>query len=81
MKRCDWAKSKILQEYHDDEWGKFTLDDYVHFEHICLSGFQAGLNWEMILSKREALEKINNEGCQIGGDACAEIAKAALKEG
>jgi DNA-3-methyladenine glycosylase I len=45
-------------EYHDTEWGRFTLDDRVHFEHLCLEGFQAGLSWETVLKKRENLRRL-----------------------
>ena len=56
--RCDWAYSDLLVEYHDNEWGDFTLDDRKHFEFLCLEGFQAGLNWEIILKKREAMTEM-----------------------
>jgi len=39
--------------YHDDEWGRPTLDDQRLFEKICLEGFQSGLSWITILRKRE----------------------------
>ncbi len=55
MDRCDWATSRILIEYHDKEWGVFTLDERTHFEQLCLSGLQAGLSWEIILKKRDFL--------------------------
>jgi DNA-3-methyladenine glycosylase I len=58
MNRCDWAVTEMMQEYHDKEWGNFTVDDYVHFEHICLEGFQSGLSWGIILRKRNALRKL-----------------------
>jgi DNA-3-methyladenine glycosylase I len=58
MKRCDWANSEILINYHDREWGILTFDDAIHFEHISLSGFQAGLSWELILKKRQNLCKM-----------------------
>src|SRR4030042_4433445 len=58
IERCDWAYTEQLQDYHDNEWGNFTLDDHVHFEHLCLEGFQAGLSWWIILRKREALREI-----------------------
>jgi DNA-3-methyladenine glycosylase I len=45
-------------EYHDTEWGRFTLDEHVHFEHLCLEGFQAGLSWETVLKKRENLRRL-----------------------
>jgi len=57
-RRCDWAKSEILEKYHDAEWGVFSLDPHLHFEQICLSGLQAGLSWELILTKRPGLRKL-----------------------
>jgi DNA-3-methyladenine glycosylase I len=39
--------------YHDEEWGRPTVDDHRLFEKICLEGFQAGLSWITILRKRE----------------------------
>lgn len=56
--RCDWATNTILIDYHDNEWGILTFDDLLHFEQLCLSGFQAGLNWELVLKKRDNLREI-----------------------
>ncbi len=56
--RCPWATSPLMTEYHDTEWGRFTLDDRVHFEHLSLEGFQAGLSWEIVLKKRENLRRL-----------------------
>jgi DNA-3-methyladenine glycosylase I len=56
--RCPWAVSPPMIEYHDTEWGRFTLDDRVHFEHLCLEGFQAGLSWETVLKKRQNLRRL-----------------------
>lgn len=53
--RCWWgAEPEIYRRYHDDEWGRPTVDDQRLFEKICLEGFQAGLSWLTILRKREA---------------------------
>ncbi len=54
MKRCAWARSPAMIEYHDREWGVPVHDDRVLFEFITLEGAQAGLSWETILNKREA---------------------------
>ena len=54
MKRCGWARSPAMIEYHDREWGVPVHDDRVLFELITLEGAQAGLSWETILRKREA---------------------------
>ncbi len=56
--RCPWATSPLMIEYHDTEWGRFTLDDRAHFEHLCLEGFQAGLSWETVLKKRINLRRL-----------------------
>lgn len=58
--RCPWAGSPLMIEYHDTEWGRFTLDDRAHFEHLCLEGFQAGLSWETVLKKRGNLRRLFN---------------------
>lgn len=51
--RCRWAKSRLMVEYHDREWGVPVHDDRVLFEFLILEGAQAGLSWETILNKRE----------------------------
>jgi DNA-3-methyladenine glycosylase I len=51
--RCAWARSKLMQAYHDNEWGVPKHDDRVLFEFLILEGAQAGLSWETILKKRE----------------------------
>jgi DNA-3-methyladenine glycosylase I len=57
MKRCTWAHSPAMVEYHDREWGVPVHDDRVLFEFITLEGAQAGLSWETILNKREAYRR------------------------
>ncbi len=54
LMRCGWvASAPDFVRYHDDEWG-FPIDnDQRLFEKICLEGFQSGLSWRTILSKRE----------------------------
>jgi DNA-3-methyladenine glycosylase I len=39
--------------YHDTEWGVPVHDDRKLFEYLILDGAQAGLNWEIILKRRE----------------------------
>ncbi len=57
MKRCAWARSPAMVEYHDREWGVPVHDDRVLFEFITLEGAQAGLSWETILARREAYRR------------------------
>jgi DNA-3-methyladenine glycosylase I len=42
-----------LLEYHDREWGVPVHSERKHFEVLVLSGAQAGLNWSLVLAKRE----------------------------
>jgi DNA-3-methyladenine glycosylase I len=44
-------------EYHDSEWGVPQHDDKILFEFLILEGMQAGLNWEIILKKRNNFRK------------------------
>lgn len=52
--RCPWANSsKLLKNYHDQEWGIPVHDDRLLFEFLILEGAQAGLSWNLILQKRD----------------------------
>ena len=52
--RCPWGGSHELYiPYHDLEWGVPVHDDRKLFEMLNLEGAQAGLNWLLILQKRE----------------------------
>jgi len=56
--RCLWsASAPDFLKYHDEEWGFPVRDDYRLFEKISLEGFQAGLSWRTILTKRENFRK------------------------
>src|ERR1700680_2242085 len=58
-KRCSWvnADDPLLLEYHDCEWGVPAHRDLKHFEVLVLSGAQAGLNWSLVLKKREGYRR------------------------
>lgn len=52
--RCRWcAATPEYVAYHDEEWGQPVADDRRLFEKLCLEGFQSGLSWRTILTKRE----------------------------
>ena len=52
--RCGWAGNCEEElSYHDAEWGFPHADDERIFEQLSLEGFQAGLSWRTILTKRE----------------------------
>ena len=57
MNRCHWAnpRNPLYIEYHDMEWGIPVHDDRVLYEMLVLESFQAGLSWECVLNKREAM--------------------------
>ena len=60
LARCSWAAAdgprtdRLMTAYHDDEWGRPTIDDVELFERLILESFQAGLSWSTILRKRAA---------------------------
>ncbi|MFR7590550.1 MAG: DNA-3-methyladenine glycosylase I [Longibaculum sp.] len=56
MKRCAWAYSDELREYHDHVWGIPQHDEIQLYKMLILEGLQAGLSWEIILKKEKAYE-------------------------
>jgi len=58
-KRCSWVNvdNALLLEYHDREWGVPSHDDRKHFEFLILEAAQAGLNWSIVLNKREGYRR------------------------
>ena len=56
--RPPWAATDpLLRTYYDTEWGMPLFDEASLFERLCLEGFQVGLSWRLILSKREAFRE------------------------
>jgi len=55
--RCWSTRNPLYIRYHDEEWGVPVHDDQKLFEMLTLEGFQAGLTWELVLKRREALKK------------------------
>jgi DNA-3-methyladenine glycosylase I len=57
-KRCAWAgDDRLMQAYHDEEWGVPQHDPRALWEMLMLEGFQAGLAWIIVLRKREEFRK------------------------
>lgn len=58
-KRCSWVNEDdpLLLKYHDQEWGVPAHGDKKHFEILVLSGAQAGLNWSLVLKKRDGYRR------------------------
>jgi DNA-3-methyladenine glycosylase I len=59
QKRCSWVNvdNALLVQYHDREWGVPNHDDRKHFEFLVLEAAQAGLNWSIVLNKREGYRR------------------------
>ena len=54
MAYCDWDTSSELNTiYHDEEWGVPLHDDRGQFEFLMMEVMQCGLNWNMMIQKRE----------------------------
>jgi len=54
MAYCDWDSSnEQMIRYHDEEWGVPVHDDKKQFEFLMLEVMQAGLNWSLMLKKRD----------------------------
>ena len=54
--RCSWCLGNdLLLAYHDQEWGVPVHDDRRHFEYLTLEVMQCGLNWLMMLKKRDTI--------------------------
>ena len=55
---CAWSRtSDLLRRYHDTEWGVPVRDDDILFEHLSLEVLQCGLNWLLMLKKREIFRR------------------------
>lgn len=58
MKRCPWClMNEKMIRYHDEEWGVPVHDDRKQFEFLMLEALQCGLNWNMMIQKREIFRK------------------------
>ena len=54
MERCKWCLcNEKMIKYHDEEWGVPLHDDRGQFEFLMMEVMQCGLNWNMMIQKRE----------------------------
>lgn len=54
MERCEWCLcNEKMTKYHDEEWGVPLYDDKKQFEFLMMEVMQCGLNWNMMIQKRE----------------------------
>ncbi|MCL8024559.1 DNA-3-methyladenine glycosylase I [Nocardioides bruguierae] len=57
--RCPWAGGPgPMRDYHDHEWGHPVHGEAAHLERLVLEGFQAGLSWSTILTKRGRFREV-----------------------
>jgi len=58
MSYCHWDNTSPTNiKYHDEEWGVPVHDDRRQFEFLMLEVMQCGLNWNMIINKRDIFKK------------------------
>ena len=58
MERCAWCMcNEKMMRYHDEEWGVPLHDDRKQFAFLMMEVMQCGLNWNMMIQKREIFEK------------------------
>lgn len=58
MGYCTWKNGSSLEKkYHDEEWGVPLKDDQRQFEFLSLEVLQCGLNWRLMLEKREVFRE------------------------
>lgn len=58
MERCLWCLcNEKMVRYHDEEWGVPVHDDRKQFEFLMMEVMQCGLNWNMMIQKREIFRK------------------------
>ncbi len=48
----------VMTAYHDGEWGRPVVGERELYERLCLEGFQSGLSWRTVLSKRPAFRDV-----------------------
>lgn len=54
MERCSWCMcNEKMIRYHDEEWGVPVHDDRKQFVFLMMEVMQCGLNWNMMIQKRE----------------------------
>ena len=54
MDGCTWCLcNEKMKKYHDEEWGVPLHDDHRQFEFLMMEVMQCGLNWNMMIQKRE----------------------------
>ena len=54
MSYCNWGNTSEKNiKYHDEEWGIPVHEDIKQFEYLMMEVMQCGLNWNMMVNKRD----------------------------
>ena len=84
MERCIWClcNEKMIR-YHDEEWGIPVYDDRKQFEYLMLEVMQCGLNWNMMIQKREIFRECfdNFDFDKIASDKESDVERIMKTEG
>lgn len=83
-KRCAWCEDGgMVQAYHDTEWGVPLHDDQKQFEYLMMEVMQCGLNWALMLKKRQIFRQCFAEFDyeRVAAFAEADIARILHTEG
>ena len=76
MDGCTWCLcNEKMKKYHDEEWGVPLHDDHRQFEFLMMEVMQCGLNWNMMIRKREIFRQC------FAGFAEADIERIMNTEG
>ena len=84
LQRCVWAETNpLLRAYHDEEWGVPEHNSRALWEKLMLDGFQAGLSWNVILSKRPAFREAFNgfDPAAVAGFGTSDVERLLLNPG
>lgn len=84
LRRCAWVGADPLYvAYHDREWGVPVHDDKLQFEFLTLESAQAGLNWLIVLKRREGYRRVfyNFDTSRVAQMTETEIKEALLDLG
>ncbi len=58
MGYCNWdGASEVTRRYHDEEWGIPLHDDRKQFEFLMMEVMQCGLNWNLVMQKRDIFRR------------------------
>lgn len=57
MSYCEWFSSSALQKKYHEEWGTPLHEDKMLFEYLSMEVMQCGLNFGLVLKKRNILRQ------------------------